>query len=150
MCSVICFDYVVLSSFSRKKYFMRGTNQVSRTTTMRSHASSIRRVGEEEYYLGGDHILTKHSSTFVFAHPYSCKCFQEENPDMGVTVADARFMKPLDVDLIRRLAGEHDAMLTVEENAIGGFGAHVLHFMVLDGLMDDVSYNSVGVIGMCF
>lgn len=58
---------------------------------------------------------------------------------MGVTVADARFMKPLDVDLIRRLAREHDAMLTVEENAIGGFGAHVLHFMVLDGLMDDVS-----------
>ncbi|CAN0421855.1 unnamed protein product, partial [Hapterophycus canaliculatus] len=56
---------------------------------------------------------------------------------MGVTVADARFMKPLDVDLIRRLAKEHDAMLTVEENAVGGFGAHVLHFMVLDGLMDD-------------
>lgn len=60
---------------------------------------------------------------------------------MGVTVADARFMKPLDVELIRRLAGEHDAMLTVEENAIGGFGAHVLHFMVLDGLLDDVSTN---------
>lgn len=57
---------------------------------------------------------------------------------MGVTVADARFMKPLDADLIRRLAGEHDAMLTVEENAIGGFGAHVMHFMVLDGLMDEV------------
>lgn len=64
--------------------------------------------------------------------------FQADNPDMGVTVADARFMKPLDVDLIRRLAGEHDAMLTVEENAVGGFGAHVLHFMVLDGLMDHV------------
>ncbi len=64
---------------------------------------------------------------------------------MGVTVADARFMKPLDVDLIRRLAGEHDAMLTVEENAIGGFGAHVLHFMVLDGLMDDVSFNLYSV-----
>ncbi|CAN0306305.1 unnamed protein product, partial [Pylaiella littoralis] len=62
---------------------------------------------------------------------------EAENPDMGVTVADARFMKPLDVELIRRLAKEHDAMLTVEENAVGGFGAHVLHFMVLDGLMDD-------------
>ncbi|CAN0264719.1 unnamed protein product [Ascophyllum nodosum] len=62
---------------------------------------------------------------------------EAENPDMGVTVADARFMKPLDVELIRRLAREHDAMLTVEENAVGGFGAHVLHFMVLDGLMDD-------------
>ncbi|CAM9288282.1 unnamed protein product, partial [Discosporangium mesarthrocarpum] len=61
---------------------------------------------------------------------------EEKNPEMGITVADARFMKPLDVDLIRRLAGEHQVMLTVEENAIGGFGAHVLHFMVLDGLMD--------------
>lgn len=67
---------------------------------------------------------------------------------MGVTVADARFMKPLDVDLIRRLAGEHDAMLTVEENAIGGFGAHVLHFMVLDGLMDDVRVE--GSVALCF
>ena len=57
-------------------------------------------------------------------------------------MADARFMKPLDVELIRRLAREHDAMLTVEENAVGGFGAHVLHFMVLDGLMDDVSWSS--------
>ncbi len=59
---------------------------------------------------------------------------------MGVTAADARFMKPLHVDIIRGLAGEHDAMLTVEENAVGGFGAHVLHFMVLDGLMDDVRF----------
>ncbi|CAM9338849.1 unnamed protein product [Scytosiphon promiscuus] len=71
--------------------------------------------------------------------PVGCEItslFFADNPDMGVTVADARFMKPLDVDLIRRLAKEHDAMLTVEENAVGGFGAHVLHFMVLDGLMD--------------
>lgn len=66
----------------------------------------------------------------------AAKKLEEDNPDMGVTVADARFMKPLDADLIRRLASEHDAMLTVEENAIGGFGAHVMHFMVLDGLMD--------------
>lgn len=59
---------------------------------------------------------------------------------MGVTVADARFMKPLDVDLIRRLASEHDVMLTIEDNAIGGFGSHVLQFMVLDGLMDKVRF----------
>lgn len=59
---------------------------------------------------------------------------------MGVTVADARFMKPLDTDLIRRLAAEHQVMLTVEENAVGGFGAHVLHFMALDGLLDQVRF----------
>lgn len=80
---------------------------------------------------------------------FSLVAHQADNPDMGVTVADARFMKPLDVDLIRRLASEHDAMLTVEENAVGGFGAHVLHFMVLDGLMDDVR-RSFRVMVSCY
>ncbi|CAM9208074.1 unnamed protein product, partial [Chrysoparadoxa australica] len=58
------------------------------------------------------------------------------NPDLGVTVADARFMKPLDVDLVRRLVKDHDVLLTVEEGTIGGFGDHVLHFLALDGLLD--------------
>lgn len=59
------------------------------------------------------------------------------DPTLGVTVADARFMKPLDVDLIRELADEHSVLITVEENSIGGFGDHVLHFLSLDGLLDD-------------
>merc|ERR1712194_729233 len=53
------------------------------------------------------------------------------------TVADARFMKPLDVDLVRQLADEHSVLITIEEGSIGGFGDHVLHFLTLDGLMDD-------------
>jgi 1-deoxy-D-xylulose-5-phosphate synthase len=52
------------------------------------------------------------------------------------TVADARFAKPLDTDLVRRLAREHEVLLTVEEGAIGGFGAHVLHFLAWEGLLD--------------
>ena len=56
---------------------------------------------------------------------------------LSVTVADARFMKPLDVDLVRELADEHGTLITVEEGSIGGFGDHVLHFLSLDGLMDD-------------
>ena len=56
---------------------------------------------------------------------------------LGVTVADARFMKPLDVDLVRQLADENSVLITVEEGSIGGFGDHVLHFLSLDGLMDD-------------
>jgi 1-deoxy-D-xylulose-5-phosphate synthase len=44
----------------------------------------------------------------------------------STTVADARFAKPLDVDLILRLAREHEVLITVEEGAIGGFGSHVL------------------------
>lgn len=62
---------------------------------------------------------------------------EEMDPDLGVTVADARFMKPLDVDLIRQLADDHSILITIEEGSIGGFGDHVLHFLALDGLMDD-------------
>jgi 1-deoxy-D-xylulose-5-phosphate synthase len=54
----------------------------------------------------------------------------------STTVADARFAKPLDHDLIRRLAKEHEVLLTIEEGAIGGFGAHVLHFLAEDGRLD--------------
>jgi 1-deoxy-D-xylulose-5-phosphate synthase len=52
------------------------------------------------------------------------------------TVADARFAKPLDLDLILRLAREHEALITVEEGARGGFGAFVLHALAEHGLLD--------------
>ena len=52
------------------------------------------------------------------------------------TVADARFCKPLDTELVRRLAKEHEVLVTVEEGSIGGFSSHVLQFLALDGLLD--------------
>ncbi len=55
---------------------------------------------------------------------------------LSTTVADARFAKPLDHDLIRRLAKEHQVLLTIEEGAAGGFGAHVLHFLSNEGALD--------------
>lgn len=55
---------------------------------------------------------------------------------LSTTVADARFAKPLDHDLIRRLAREHEVLVTVEEGAVGGFAAHVLQFLATDGLLD--------------
>ncbi len=55
---------------------------------------------------------------------------------LSTTVADARFAKPLDTDLVRRLVREHEVVLTVEEGSAGGFGAHVLHFLAHDGLLD--------------
>jgi len=55
---------------------------------------------------------------------------------LSATVADARFAKPLDRDLIRRLAVEHELLITVEEGAIGGFGAHVLQYLAQEGLLD--------------
>uniref|UniRef100_A0A0C9S8R1 1-deoxy-D-xylulose-5-phosphate synthase n=1 Tax=Wollemia nobilis TaxID=56998 RepID=A0A0C9S8R1_9CONI len=55
---------------------------------------------------------------------------------ISVTVADARFCKPLDGDLIKQLAREHEFLVTVEEGSIGGFGSHVSHFLALNGLLD--------------
>lgn len=55
---------------------------------------------------------------------------------LSTTVADARFAKPLDEDLVRRLAREHDVLITVEEGAIGGFATHVLHFLAREGLLE--------------
>ncbi|XP_074592574.1 putative 1-deoxy-D-xylulose-5-phosphate synthase 2, chloroplastic [Curcuma longa] len=52
------------------------------------------------------------------------------------TVADARFCKPLDVDLVRRLAKEHEILITVEEGSIGGFGSHVMQFLSAKGFLD--------------
>jgi 1-deoxy-D-xylulose-5-phosphate synthase len=55
---------------------------------------------------------------------------------LSTTVADARFAKPLDTDLINRLVREHEVVITVEEGAIGGFGSHVLHHLAMNGLLD--------------
>jgi 1-deoxy-D-xylulose-5-phosphate synthase len=55
---------------------------------------------------------------------------------LSTTVADARFMKPLDTDLIGRLAEQHEVLITVEEGSAGGFGAAVLHYLAASGRLD--------------
>ena len=55
---------------------------------------------------------------------------------ISATVADARFAKPLDEDMILRLAREHEALITIEEGSIGGFGAFVLHLLADKGALD--------------
>ena len=55
---------------------------------------------------------------------------------LSCTVADARFAKPLDLEMIRKLALEHDVLITIEEGAIGGFGSHVLEYLSNEGLME--------------
>ncbi|WP_083982878.1 1-deoxy-D-xylulose-5-phosphate synthase [Devosia soli] len=52
------------------------------------------------------------------------------------TIADARFMKPLDEELIARLAQDHDVLITTEEGGLGGFGSHVATFLATNGLLD--------------
>jgi len=60
-----------------------------------------------------------------------------ESHGLSTTVADARFAKPVDADLIFRLAREHEMLITIEEAAIGGFGSHVLYALSKQGLLDD-------------
>ena len=55
---------------------------------------------------------------------------------LSTTVADARFAKPLDTDLLLRLAREHEVLITIEEGAIGGFGSHVLQTLAEQGVLD--------------
>ena len=55
---------------------------------------------------------------------------------LSTSVADARFAKPLDKDMIVKLAGEHDMLITVEEGASGGFGSQVLHLLANEGVLD--------------
>jgi 1-deoxy-D-xylulose-5-phosphate synthase len=55
---------------------------------------------------------------------------------LSTTVADARFMKPLDEDLILKLARDHEILLTIEEGSIGGFGSHVMQLLSDNGMLD--------------
>jgi 1-deoxy-D-xylulose-5-phosphate synthase len=55
---------------------------------------------------------------------------------LSTTVADARFAKPLDVDLLLRLAREHEVLITIEEGAIGGFAAHVMQALAENDVLD--------------
>ena len=59
-----------------------------------------------------------------------------ETLGLSATVADARFMKPLDLDMILKLAREHEVLITIEEGSIGGFGTHVLQTLADHGVLD--------------
>ena len=65
---------------------------------------------------------------------------------LSTTVADARFAKPIDQDLVRRLAIEHEVLITIEEGSIGGFATQVMHYLSLEGLLD----NGLKFRPMCF
>ncbi|MBY5971796.1 1-deoxy-D-xylulose-5-phosphate synthase [Ferrimonas balearica] len=60
------------------------------------------------------------------------------------TIADARFAKPLDRDLILKLARDHEALITIEEGAVGGFGSHVAQLLAEEGVFDSgLKYRSM-------
>ncbi len=55
---------------------------------------------------------------------------------LSATVADARFAKPLDIDLVLQLAREHEVLVTIEEGSIGGFGSYVMQTLAENGVLD--------------
>jgi len=65
---------------------------------------------------------------------------------ISTTVADARFAKPLDIDLILRLARNHELLVTIEEGAIGGFGAHVMQLLAEQGSLERPGFKTRSMI----
>jgi 1-deoxy-D-xylulose-5-phosphate synthase len=69
-----------------------------------------------------------------------------ERHDLEVTVADARFAKPLDAELVRSLVAEHELLVTIEENVLaGGFGSGVLELLADEDLLGDCRIMRVGL-----
>ena len=79
-----------------------------------------------------------HAVWLYFRFPLSLRMVEEMLAARGImpTIADARFAKPLDEDMILRLAREHEALITIEEGAVGGFGSHVAQLLLDRGALD--------------
>ena len=92
--------------------------------------------------IGKGRVLTEGSKIALFSYGTrlaECLTAAQELKAHGLstTVADARFAKPLDLDLLMRLAREHEVLITVEEGSIGGFGSFVLHALAEHGMLEN-------------
>jgi 1-deoxy-D-xylulose-5-phosphate synthase len=96
---------------------------------------SILAIGKGRIVKEGSHIAILSFGTRLAAATQAAQVL--DGHGFSTTVADARFAKPLDEELIRQLARHHDVLLTVEEGAAGGFAAHVMQFLALSGLLDN-------------
>uniref|UniRef100_J3MJ51 1-deoxy-D-xylulose-5-phosphate synthase n=1 Tax=Oryza brachyantha TaxID=4533 RepID=J3MJ51_ORYBR len=99
-----------------------------------NHKGTPLEIGKGRVLVGGDRVALLGYGSMVPACMKAAEALKEHG--VFVTVADARFCKPLDTGLIRELAAEHEVLVTVEEGSIGGFGSHVAHFLSLSGLLD--------------
>ena len=91
--------------------------------------------------IGKGRVLAEGSKVALFSYGGrlgECLTAAKELRALGLstTVADARFAKPLDVDLLLRLAREHEVLITIEEGSVGGFGAQVLQTLADHGVLD--------------
>jgi 1-deoxy-D-xylulose-5-phosphate synthase len=91
--------------------------------------------------IGKGRVVREGSSVALFSYgarlPECLKAADELGTyGLSTTVADARFAKPLDIELLLRLAREHEVLITIEEGAIGGFGSFVLRALAEHGMLD--------------
>jgi len=96
---------------------------------------------EEKLEIGKGRIIQEGKQVCILSigtRLEECKIAAEELKSKGVnaTIVDARFVKPLDRELILRCAREHEIMITVEEGSIGGFGSHVENLLSEEGIFD--------------
>jgi len=91
--------------------------------------------------IGKGRLLRKGSTVAILSlgsRLKDCLLAAEQLAALGLstTVADARFAKPLDTELIKKMAQDHELLIILEEGSVGGFSSQVLHFLALEGLLD--------------
>tara|TARA_B100000212_G_scaffold122080_1_gene91488 strand:+ start:705 stop:2624 length:1920 start_codon:yes stop_codon:yes gene_type:complete len=91
--------------------------------------------------IGKGRLLRKGSTVAILSlgsRLKDCLLAAEQLAALGLstTVADARFAKPLDNELIKQMAQDHELLIILEEGSVGGFSSQVLHFLALEGLLD--------------
>ena len=105
------------------------------------HLCAVRLVTVEVLEIGRGRVIEEGTDVAILsfgAHLFECQVAADMLADDGisVTIADARFAKPLDTDLLMQLVRNHRALITVEQGAEGGFGAIVLHELARRGAFD--------------
>ena len=91
-------------------------------------------IGKGRIVQNGARVAILSFGTRLDAVKTACESLAQKG--IKPTIADARFAKPLDHDLIRELAANHEALITIEEGAIGGFGSHGADFLANEGVFD--------------
>jgi 1-deoxy-D-xylulose-5-phosphate synthase len=98
-------------------------------------------AGGEPLAVGKGRILREGTAVAILSYGgrlQECLAAADDLAGLGLsaTVADARFAKPLDEDLVKRLARSHEVLIVIEEGAVGGFSSFVLGFLAREGLLD--------------
>lgn len=91
-------------------------------------------IGKGRMIRGGARVAILSLGTRLQEVMAACEVLEAKG--IKPTVADARFAKPLDRDLVLKLAAEHEALITIEEGAVGGFGSHVAQLLADEGVFD--------------